>query len=45
VPIAADTSADADAVQIEAYRRARARLLYGDDLVRRAWPGLELVDP
>jgi len=24
---------------------ALARLIYGDDLVRRAWPGRELVDP
>jgi hypothetical protein len=84
MPIAADTSADADAVQLEAYRRmgragrlqvtfrlvrmarnaaeagirhrhpdyddahvrlALARLLYGDDLVRRAWPDRPLVDP
>jgi hypothetical protein len=84
VPIAADTSPDADTVQIEAYRRmggagrvqvmfrltemvrraaeagirrrhpdyddehvklAFARLLHGDDLVRRAWPDRELVDP
>jgi hypothetical protein len=84
MPIAADTSPEADAVQIEAYRRmggtaraevmfrltrmarsaaeagirgrhpdyddtrvvlALARLLYGDDLVSRAWPGRELVDP
>jgi hypothetical protein len=84
MPIAADTSPDADAVQIEAYRRmggtaraeamfrltrmargaaeagirsrhpdyddsrvglALARLLYGDDLVRLAWPGRDLVDP
>ena len=82
--IAADTSPDADAVQIEAYRRmggaeraqvmfrlgamarrtaeagirqrhpeyddeqvmlALARLLHGDDLVRRAWPDRELVEP
>lgn len=82
--IAADTSPEADAVQVEAYRRmggtgraeilfrltrmargvaeagirhrhpeyddgrvalAVARLMYGDDLVRRAWPGRELVDP
>jgi hypothetical protein len=80
----ADTSPEADAVQVEAYRRmggtaraaamfrltrmartiaeagirarhpdyddararlALARLLYGDDLVREAWPGSELVDP
>jgi hypothetical protein len=84
MPIAADTSDEADAVQIEAYRRmggagrgqvmfrlnemvrrtsmagirrrhpeygeadvllALARLLYGDDLVRRAWPGQRLPDP
>jgi hypothetical protein len=84
MPIAADTSPDADAVQLEAYRRmggpgraqvmfrlsemarrtteagirrrhpeyddgqvmlALARLLHGDDLVRRAWPGRELVAP
>jgi hypothetical protein len=84
VPIAADTSPEADAAQIEAYRRmggtgrvqvmfrlsemtrraaeagirsrhpeygddsvklALARLLYGEDLVRRAWPGRELVEP
>lgn len=83
-PIAADTSPDAYAVQIEAYRRmgglqraqiafrlsdfmrrtamagirrrhpdyddrrvllALARLLHGDNLVRRAWPNDELVDP
>ncbi len=82
--IAADTSPEADAAQIEAYRRmggagrvevmfrltrmargaaeagirsrhadyddervklALARLLYGDDLVRRAWPDRPLVDP
>jgi hypothetical protein len=24
---------------------ARARLLHGDDLVRRAWPARELVEP
>lgn len=81
---AADTSLEAAAVQLEAYRRmggtaraqvmfhlgamargaakagirsrhpgydeaqvrlALARLLYGDDLVRRAWPDRELVDP
>jgi hypothetical protein len=81
---AADTSPDADAVQLEAYRRmggtgrvqvvfrltemvrqtaeagirkrhpdyddahvklALARLLHGDDLVQRAWPGRELVEP
>jgi hypothetical protein len=84
VPIAADTSPDADVVQLDAYRRlggtgrvqvmfhlndlvrrtveagirkrhpqyddgevlrALARLLYGDDLVRAAWAGRELVDP
>lgn len=84
MPIAADTSPGAEAVQVEAYRRmggtgrlqvmfrlndmtrraaeagirkrhpeyddsqvlrALARLLHGDDLVRRAWPGRELVDP
>lgn len=84
MPIAADTSPDADAVQVEAYRRmggaervqvmfrltemargttevgirkrhpeyddervklALARLLHGDELVRRAWPGRELVEP
>ena len=84
MPVAADTSPDADAVQVEAYRRmggaarvqamfrltrvarglaeagirsrhpeyddgrvrlALARLLYGDDLVRRAWPDHELVEP
>jgi hypothetical protein len=84
MPIAADTSPDADAVQLEAYRRmggpgraqvmfrlsemarrtteagirrrhpeyddgqvmlALARLLHGDDLVRRVWPGRELVAP
>ena len=84
MPIAADTSPDADAVQTEAYRRmggparaetmfrltrmargtseagirgrhpdygddqvkmALARLIYGDDLVRRAWPDRELVEP
>ena len=82
--IAADTNPDADAVQLEAYRRmggtgrvqvmfrlcemarqaaeagirkrhpeyddshvklALARLLYGDDLVRGAWPDRELLDP
>ena len=82
--IAADTSPDAEAVQIEAYRRmggtarvqvmfrlgemarraaeagirrrhpesddrrvrlALARLLYGDDLVRRAWPDREPAEP
>jgi hypothetical protein len=84
MPIAADTSPDADAVQVEAYRRmggarraqvmfqlsemarrtteagirkrhpeyddarvmlAFARLAHGDELVRRAWPGRELVEP
>jgi len=84
MPIAADTSPDADAVQLLAYRRmggagraqvmfrltamaretaeagirgrhpdydhgqvmrALARLLYGDELVRRAWPGQELLEP
>lgn len=84
MPIAADTSDDADAAQIEAYRRmgdagrlevmfrltrmarsaaeagirkrhpeydetrvlaALARLLYGDELVRRTWPDRKLVDP
>ena len=84
MPIAADTSPDADAVQVEAYRRmggagrvqvmfrltemarrtseagirkrhpeyddprvllALARLLHGDELVQRAWPGRELVEP
>ena len=84
MPLAADTSADAEAVQLEAYRRmggarrvqimfglgdmarrtaeagirqrhprydneqvmlAWARLLYGDDLVRRAWPDRGLVKP
>lgn len=82
--IAADTSPEADAVQLEAYRRmggtgrvqvmfrlsvmareaaaagirarhpeyddaqvkrALARLRYGDDVARAAWPDLELVDP
>jgi hypothetical protein len=82
--IAADTSADADAVQLEAYQRmggtgrvavtfrltrmarsaaeagirsrhpdyddewvklALARLLYGDYLVRQAFPDRPLVDP
>lgn len=81
---AADTSLEAAAVQLDAYRRmgglgraqvmfrlgemarraaeagirqrhpeyddrqvmlARARLLYGDELVRRAWPQGELVEP
>jgi|APLow6443716910_1056828.scaffolds.fasta_scaffold236409_1 hypothetical protein len=84
MPIAADTSPDADAAQIEAYRRmggpgraqvmfrlcamtrqaaeagirkrhpgyddarvtlALARLVHGDELVRRAWPDRELVEP
>jgi hypothetical protein len=84
MPIAADTSPEADAAQVEAYRRmggtgraqvmfrlcamtrqaaeagirarhpeyddaqvrlALARLVYGDDLVRRAWPGRELLEP
>jgi RNase P/RNase MRP subunit POP5 len=84
MPIAADTSPEADAAQVEAYRRmggtarveamfrltrmarstaeagirsrhpdyddarvalALARLIYGDDLVRHAWPGRQLVDP
>jgi hypothetical protein len=84
VAISADTSHDADEVQLDAYRRmggtervavmfrltrmardaaeagirsrhpdyddarvkqALARLLYGDELVRRAWPGQPLVDP
>lgn len=31
-----------DDVQV---RLALARLLFGDDLVRRAWPGRELVNP
>lgn len=82
--IAQDTSPDADAVQLEAYRcmggagraqvmfrlnemarrtaeagiRSRhpeydegqvmlalARLLHGDELVQRAWPGRELLEP
>ena len=82
--VAADTSSDADAVQLEAYRRvggvgraqimfrlsemarataeagirkrhpeydasqillAPARLTHGDDLVRRAWPDRELLEP
>jgi hypothetical protein len=81
---AADTSPEADAVQLDAYRRmggpgraevmfrlcemarltaeagirrrhpdydalrvrlALARLLHGDDLVRRAWPGEPPVEP
>jgi RNase P/RNase MRP subunit POP5 len=80
----ADTSPEADAAQVEVYRRmggtaraevmfrltrmarsvaeagirsrhpdyddarvalALARLLYGDDLARHAWPGRELPDP
>ena len=84
MPIAADTSPDADAVQLLAYRRmggagraqvmfrlramaretagagirkrhpkydvaqvmrALARLLHGDELVRRAWPGRQLLEP
>jgi predicted ArsR family transcriptional regulator len=84
MPIALDTSTDADAVQVEAYRRmggtgrvqvmfrltemtrrtteagirrrhpdyddarvmlALARLLHGDELVRRAWPGRDFVEP
>jgi hypothetical protein len=84
VAIAQDTSPDADAVQLEAYRRmggagraqvmfrlnemarrtaeagirrrhpeyddaqvmlALARLLHGDELVRRAWPGRDLLEP
>jgi hypothetical protein len=84
MPIAADTSPEADAVQLEAYRQmggagrvqvmfrlndmvrqtamagirrrhpgyddaevllALAALLYGEDLVRRAWPGLRLPEP
>ena len=84
MPLAADTSPDANAIQIEAYRRmggtgraqvmfrlaerarqttaagirsrhpdyddeqvllAWARLLYGDELVQRAWPDRELVEP
>lgn len=83
-PSSADTSPDADAVQLDAYRRmsgaerlrvayglneltrhltmagirqrhpeyddeqvllAFARLRYGDDLVRSAWPGRALVEP
>ena len=82
--IAFDTSPEADAAQVEAYRRmggmgraqvmfrlcemsrraaevgirarhphyddmqvrlALARLVYGDDLVRHAWPDHELVEP
>ena len=54
MPRAADTTREADAAQVDAYRRmsgtehvrrALARLLYGDDLARNAWPGLELLDP
>ena len=84
MPIAADTSPDADAAQIEAYRRmggcervqamfrlgemarraaeagirrphpdyddrrvklALATMLYGDDLVRCAWPDEEPAEP
>ena len=84
MPIAADTSPEADAVQVEAYRRmggagrvqvmfrlnemvrrtamagirrrhpeygdadvllALAQLLYGEDLVRQAWPGQRLPGP
>jgi hypothetical protein len=84
MPIAADTSPEADAVQVEAYRRmggagrvqvmfrlnemvrrtamagirrrhpeygdadvllALAQLLYGEDLVRQAWPGQRLPVP
>jgi hypothetical protein len=84
MPIAADTSPDADAVQLLEYRRmggvgraqvmfrlcamareaaqagirrrhpgyddaqvmrALARLLHGDELVRRAWPGRALLAP
>jgi hypothetical protein len=84
VPLAHDTSPEADALQLEGYRRmggagraqvmfrlselarrtteagirrrhpgydatqvrrALARLLYGDDLVRQAWPGRELEEP
>lgn len=84
MPIAADTSPDADAVQLLAYQRmggpgraqvmfrltamareaaeagirrrhpaydhgqvirALARLLHGDELVRRAWPGRDLLEP
>ncbi len=81
---AADTSPDADAAQLDAYRRmggpgraqvmfrlcemarftaeagirrrhpdydalrvrlALARMLHGDELVRRAWPGESLMEP
>ena len=84
MPIAADTSPEADDVQLEAYRQmggagrvqvmfrlndmvrrtamagirrrhpeygdtdvllALAELLYGEDLVRRAWPGRRLPEP
>ncbi len=84
MPFAADTTPEADAAQIDAYRRmsgsargealfrltrmarcaaeagirsrhpdygdeevkrALARLLYGDDLVRDVWPARPLVDP
>ncbi len=84
MPLAHDTSPDADAVQLEAYRRmggsgraqvmfrlcemarraseagirsrhpgyddgqvllALARLLHGDELVKRAWPGRALPQP
>jgi hypothetical protein len=84
MPVAADTSPEADTVQIEAYRRmggtgrvqvmfrlnemvrrtamagirrrhpaygeadtllALAQLLYGEDLVGRAWPDRRLPDP
>jgi hypothetical protein len=84
MPIAADTSPEADVLQLAAYRRmgavgraqamfrltamareaaaagirrrhpeyddghvrrALARLLYGDALIRSAWPGRELLEP
>lgn len=84
MPAGRDTSPDADAVQMDAYRRmggtaraeiasrlttmareasaagirarhpeyddlkvklALARMLYGDELVQKAWPGHALVDP
>lgn len=84
MPIARDTSPEAESVQLEGYRRmggagraqamfrlnqmtrrmaeagirkrhptyddtqvtlALARLLHGDELVRRAWPGRELPEP
>lgn len=84
MPIATDTSPDANAFQLEAYLRmggtgraqvmfrlsemtrrtaeagirrrhpeydqaqvmlALARLLHGDELVQRAWPGRELLEP